>query len=281
MKFRIRFADQVVGAFLLLAVLGVAAILVLVGINQRWFAKDYTFRSRFDSAGGLSVGMPVMLKGFEIGQISRISLNDDNQVDVLFSVQDTFIDKVLPDSVLELTSSPIGLGVTLHFHPGVAGGPPLAEMDFIPSLDLPEGKALVEAGQGGASQGRRRHRLGHQQGQPDPRRGAVDARADPAGGADRGPRPAGQERSRGRDGGRPRGHAGQGERAHRRRERPGGGYRRPGRWRHGPRGHRGRRPWRHRRHHAGHARRALPRPRGDHRQPHARPPTASRTPGAW
>ena len=51
MKFRIRFADQVVGAFLLLAVLGIAAILVLVGINQRWFAKDYVFRSRFDSAG--------------------------------------------------------------------------------------------------------------------------------------------------------------------------------------------------------------------------------------
>jgi len=146
MKFRIRFADQVVGAFLLLAALGVAAILVLVGINQRWFAKDYTFRSRFDSAGGLSVGMPVMLKGFEIGQISRISLNDDNQVDVLFSVQDTYIDRVLPDSVLELTSSPIGLGVTLNFHPGAAAGPPLTEMAFIPSLDLPEGRALVDDG---------------------------------------------------------------------------------------------------------------------------------------
>ena len=146
MKFRIRFADQIVGAFLLLAVLGVAVILVLVGINQRWFAKDYTFQSRFDSAGGLSVGMPVMLKGFEIGKISKVSLNDDNQVDVLFSVQDTYIGKVLPDSVLELTSSPIGLGVTLNFLPGIAPGPPLDEMAFIPSLDLPEGQELVAAG---------------------------------------------------------------------------------------------------------------------------------------
>jgi phospholipid/cholesterol/gamma-HCH transport system substrate-binding protein len=146
MKFRIRFADQVVGAFLLLAVLAVAAILVLVGINQRWFAKDYTFRSRFESAGGLSVGMPVMLKGFEIGKISRITLNDDNQVDVLFSVQDTYIGKVLPDSVLQLTSSPIGLGVTLNFLPGIAPGPPQAEMSFIPSFDLPEGQELVAAG---------------------------------------------------------------------------------------------------------------------------------------
>jgi len=37
-----------------------------------------------------------MLKGFEIGNIERIELNDDNQVDVLFSVQDTYYSKVLP-----------------------------------------------------------------------------------------------------------------------------------------------------------------------------------------
>ncbi len=146
MKFRIRFADQFVGAFLLAAFLAVAAILVFLGINQRWFARNYEFRSRFDTAGGLSVGMPIMLKGFEIGQIDEIALNADNQVDVLFSVQDTYYDKILPDSVLELTASPIGLGVTLNFHPGVTPGPPQPELSFIPSLDLPEGQELVSAG---------------------------------------------------------------------------------------------------------------------------------------
>jgi phospholipid/cholesterol/gamma-HCH transport system substrate-binding protein len=146
MKFRIRYADQLVGLFLLLAVLAIAVILVFLGINQRWFAKDYEFRSRFDSAGGLSVGMPIMLKGFEIGSIERIELNDDNQVDVLFSVHDTYYNKVLPNSVLELTSSPIGLGVTLDFHPGAGAGLPQPELSFIPSLDLPEGQDLVAAG---------------------------------------------------------------------------------------------------------------------------------------
>jgi len=146
MKFRIRYADQLVGFFLLLAVLAIAVILVFLGINQRWFAKDYEFRSRFDSASGLSVGMPIMLKGFEIGKIKRIELNDDNQVDVLFSVQDTYYSRVLPNSVLELTSSPIGLGVTLDFHPGSGAGLPQPELSFIPSLDLPEGQDLVSAG---------------------------------------------------------------------------------------------------------------------------------------
>jgi len=146
MKFRIRFADQLVGVFLVVALLAVAVILVLLGINQRWFAKDYQFQSRFDSAGGLSVGMPIMLKGFEIGKIERIALNDDNQVDVVFSIQDTYYDKVLPNSVLELTASPIGLGVTLNFHPGASAGSPRPEYSFIPSLDLPEGQDLVSAG---------------------------------------------------------------------------------------------------------------------------------------
>jgi phospholipid/cholesterol/gamma-HCH transport system substrate-binding protein len=146
MKFKIRFAEQLVGIFVLLAIIAVAAILIFVGINQRWFARNYRFTSRFESGGGLSVGMPIMLKGFEIGKISRVSLNERNQVDIEFSIQDTYYAKVLPNSILELTSSPIGLGVTLKFHPGATGGPPVEEDSFIPSLDIPEGRELVEQG---------------------------------------------------------------------------------------------------------------------------------------
>jgi phospholipid/cholesterol/gamma-HCH transport system substrate-binding protein len=146
MKFRIRFAEQVVGLFVLIAIVAVAAILVFAGANQRWFARNYRFTSRFDTASGLSVGMPIVLKGFEIGKISRISLNAVNQVDIEFTIQDTYYPKVLPNSVLELTSSPIGLGVTLKFHPGAKDGPPVVEGSFIPSLDLPEGRDLVDQG---------------------------------------------------------------------------------------------------------------------------------------
>jgi phospholipid/cholesterol/gamma-HCH transport system substrate-binding protein len=146
MKFKIRFADQIVGLFILIAVIGVAAILIFVGINQRWFAKNYDFTSRFVSGDGLSVGMPIMLKGFEIGKISRISLNAQNEVDVRFYVEDTYYEKVRPNSVLELTSSPIGLGSALKFHPGNEAGQPLPELSFIPTRDSEEGRRLVEAG---------------------------------------------------------------------------------------------------------------------------------------
>ncbi len=145
MRFRIRFADQIVGAFLLLVLLGAGAALVLVGANQRWFAKNYSFRSRFPTGDGLSVGMPIFLKGFQIGKVSDIRLNDDNEVDVVFYVEDTYYPKVKPDSLLQITTSAIGLGSTLRFLPGSNKLPPVPENSFIPDYDSPEGSALVEA----------------------------------------------------------------------------------------------------------------------------------------
>jgi phospholipid/cholesterol/gamma-HCH transport system substrate-binding protein len=106
MRFRIRFADKIVGIFILLAILGVAAALILLGLNQRWFARNYAYWSRFASAEGLSAGMPIKLKGFEIGRVDEIRLGRDNLVEMEFHVYDTYHDKVMPGSVLEKASSP-------------------------------------------------------------------------------------------------------------------------------------------------------------------------------
>jgi phospholipid/cholesterol/gamma-HCH transport system substrate-binding protein len=143
MKFKIRFADQIVGFFLLLVLVGVAAVLILVGINQRWFAKNYYFQSLFPSGDGLAVGMPISLKGFQIGKISDIRLNEQNEVDVIFYVEDTYYSRVKPDSVLQLTTSAIGLSSSLRLLPGNNQLGPLPEKSIIPSYDSPEGQALV------------------------------------------------------------------------------------------------------------------------------------------
>jgi phospholipid/cholesterol/gamma-HCH transport system substrate-binding protein len=146
MKVKIRFADQIVGVFVLAAIVAVAAVLILIGVNQRWFAKNYYFTTEFSSGTGLFVGMPVSFKGFDIGKISRMSLNEQNDVDVRFYIEDTYYSRVKPDSVLELTSSPIGLGTTLKFHTGRNTLPPVAEGAFIPSLDSDAGRQLVADG---------------------------------------------------------------------------------------------------------------------------------------
>ncbi len=146
MKFRIRFAEQVVGTFVLLGIAFLALVLILMGINQRWFAKDYNFTSRFPSGDGLSVGMPIKFKGFQIGQVDKIVLESNNTVGIHFHIFDTYIDKVRPNSVLELASSPLGLGGGLLFHPGRGSGGHLLEGAYIPSVNMPDGKRLVREG---------------------------------------------------------------------------------------------------------------------------------------
>ena len=146
MKFKIRFASQIVGVFVIVAVLFLAAILILMAINQRWFAKDYFFTSKFGSGKGLSVGMPISFKGFQIGGVTKIALTEENDVEIQFYIRDTFYPKVHRDSAIQLTSNPLGLGGGLVFHQGKEATPPLKEFSYIPSLDMPEGRALVKKG---------------------------------------------------------------------------------------------------------------------------------------
>ncbi|MFO7849014.1 MAG: MlaD family protein [Spirochaetia bacterium] len=147
MKLRIRFAEQIVGLFVIAAVVTLAGILIFMGINQRWFSKDYQFVSQFLSGEGLKRGMSIKLKGFKIGSVDSVRLSDDNTVEIEFHIYDTYYNRVKEHSVLELTTSPIGLGGGgLAFHPGRSDGELLPEGTFIPSLDFEEGKRLVEEG---------------------------------------------------------------------------------------------------------------------------------------
>jgi len=143
MKFKIKFADQIVGLFILVALVLLSVIIILVGMNQRWFSKDYAFHSSFQSATGVSPGTSIVMKGFTVGKISRITLNETNTVDVDFNIYDTYVHLVREFSILELTVSPIGLGSQLLFHPG-RGDTLLEEGSFIPRSDSPEGIAWIE-----------------------------------------------------------------------------------------------------------------------------------------
>lgn len=144
MKFRIRFANQVVGAFILAAIGFLVVILISIGANQRWFAKNYYYQSTFPSANGLDVGMPIQFKGFEIGKITEITLNDENLVDVQFYIQDNYIDKVYEHSILQLVSNPLGLGGGLIFHQGREETEPPPEGATIPSWNTKEARFLIQ-----------------------------------------------------------------------------------------------------------------------------------------
>ncbi|HOZ72321.1 MAG TPA: MlaD family protein [Spirochaetales bacterium] len=143
MKFKIKFADQIVGLFIIVALAFFAVIVVLIGANQRWFAKDYRFVTSFPSAAGVAPGTSILMKGFTIGKIDKLRLNADNAVDADFHIYDTYYDKVREYSILELTVSPIGLGSQLLFHPGT-GEARLEEGAFVPTADSIQGQSLID-----------------------------------------------------------------------------------------------------------------------------------------
>ncbi|GHV29169.1 hypothetical protein AGMMS4952_14470 [Spirochaetia bacterium] len=145
MKFRIKHADKIVGLFIIVALGIVIFAILMIGSKHRWFARDGLYRTYFESASGLSTNMSVQYKGFTIGNVKKIDLNAEDKVEVYFTIYDTYLDRVREGSLVELRSSPIGLGGSqLIFYPGVAGTP--MEGDIIYNINSDEGKLLIENG---------------------------------------------------------------------------------------------------------------------------------------
>ncbi len=110
MRFRIKHADTIVGIFVIIAALVFAVGIILLGANQRWFSKDIRFTTRFASAAGASPGTAIMMRGFQVGKVTKVKLNDANEVDAEFVIYDNYYPKVRENSLLEISTSPIGLG---------------------------------------------------------------------------------------------------------------------------------------------------------------------------
>jgi phospholipid/cholesterol/gamma-HCH transport system substrate-binding protein len=143
MKLRYRFANQVVGLFVVVAVALTVTLIVLMGANQRWFRKNYEYFAQFDSAKDVSVGMAITFRGFTIGRVTDISLTEDNDVNVLFTIREEYIDKVTRDSLIQVVTNPLGSGEII-FHQGRERTPPPPEGTRIPVYDSKQGLRLRE-----------------------------------------------------------------------------------------------------------------------------------------
>jgi len=143
MKLRYRFANQVVGLFVVLAVALTVALIILMGANQRWFRKNYEYYARFDSAKDVSVGMAITFRGFTIGRVNDITLTEANQVNVIFTIQEEYLDRVTADSLIQVVTNPLGGGEIL-FHQGREATDPIPEGSQIPIYDSKQGVRLRE-----------------------------------------------------------------------------------------------------------------------------------------
>ena len=144
MKFKIRFADQIVGFFIVLSLVSLVFVIVMLGRAQRWFAKDVSFSTILPSAGGLSKNMAVQYRGFTIGNVKTFYLTDNDDVEVIFTIYEEYGDRVRQGSTVEMMISPVGLGNQFLLHTG--RGEILAAGAFVPVVGSAQAKELVRQG---------------------------------------------------------------------------------------------------------------------------------------
>lgn len=142
MKFRIKYADQVVGFLSIFAFAALIFIIFLIGSTQKWFVPKHNYYTIIPTAS-ISEGKAITYKGFEIGKIKSLTLNENDKVTVNFYISDEYIEKVTQDSIIEIAVSPIGLGSSVVFYPGNSTVRQ-AENTFIPERSSDEGKALIK-----------------------------------------------------------------------------------------------------------------------------------------
>ncbi len=144
MKFKIRFADQIVGFFSIAAIAGLFVLVFALGSKQNWFSHKIPYYSFFDSASGLTVGMDLTYKGFSIGKIKKITL-ESHMVKVEYYVLEDYATIVRWNSLVELITSPIGLGTSFAFYPG-RSEEILPEGSEIFRVDTVLGQKILEKG---------------------------------------------------------------------------------------------------------------------------------------
>jgi phospholipid/cholesterol/gamma-HCH transport system substrate-binding protein len=144
MKFKIRFADQIVGFFIIVSLVSLAFVIVMLGRTQRWFAKDLSFSTVMPSAVGLSKNMAVQYKGFTIGSGKGWDFTANDDVEVTFTIQDIYADRVKKGSMVDLLVSPVGLGNQFIFYTGK--GDPLPEGSSLPVLGSAQAMELIRQG---------------------------------------------------------------------------------------------------------------------------------------
>ena len=145
MKFSIRFADQIVGVLVILALAILVVVIFMLGRTQRWFSHDYQYVTYFNSASGLSPNMAVQYKGFKVGYVKKFTLENDDSVKVIFTIFEENSHKVREGSVVELQASPIGLGNAFLFYPG-NGKTELPEGSIIPEISSLQAKQMISSG---------------------------------------------------------------------------------------------------------------------------------------
>ena len=128
---RIRRAEWVAGAFLLLAVVALLGSLVLLSRARGGFESTVSYHVVLGNGYGITPGGRVEMLGIDIGTIETLEITEDNHVTARLEIRERFAARVREGSVVRVKASldlqgVLG-GVGLSVSPGPAEAAPLPE----------------------------------------------------------------------------------------------------------------------------------------------------------
>lgn len=99
---RFKHLERKIGLFTLLALAGIALVIVLVGIQKDLFTPKYILHLTVDRGTGFNKGMAVKLSGFRIGRITDMALNEQAMVEITLEIAKKYSKWIRNDSTVKL-----------------------------------------------------------------------------------------------------------------------------------------------------------------------------------
>lgn len=122
-----RFArlERRVGAFLAVSALIVLAVVVIVGVRQDLFTPKSTLIFHDVSGRDLAEGMQVVTRGFRIGKVDSIRLDETGRVEVRLAIRDSYLRWIRQDSTARIPTKAFIGDARIEISPGTPQSPPI------------------------------------------------------------------------------------------------------------------------------------------------------------
>lgn len=122
-----RFADleRRVGIFLLASVVIVIGVIVLVGVRQGLFTPMATITFHDDSGRDLAEGLEVFTRGFRIGKVKRLRLDDAGRVEVALAIDKSLLRWIREDSTARIVAKALIGDSQIEISPGTPQASPM------------------------------------------------------------------------------------------------------------------------------------------------------------
>lgn|GEM_PF-272804 len=142
MNYRLKYANQFVVSFVIMALIVIGVAIIFVAFQQKIFEKKLSYNTKLSDGTGLSAQTQLLYKGFEIGRVKKFSLSKDGWIVVYLKIYQRYSNLIVTGSVINRLTSPLTGKTQLEFFQNNSSTKLIEEGGLIESSDTPEGLVI-------------------------------------------------------------------------------------------------------------------------------------------